>query len=180
MNVTDNDGFLMTAMRGRIQFYGEDKISFTKLNATAEIGAETITVENVIERNFAEGATDGNGDFITSAEDDGEFNWEAGDQIVIASSSYDYEHEDVRTIVTSADNGDGTSTLTLDSPLTYRHYGEIETYGESIDPLTTDLSRAYDIDLRAEVALLSRNVKVQGLASQDTDNEFGDRANAII
>ena len=33
--------------------------------------------------------------------------------------------------------------------------------------------------MRAEVALLSRNIKIQGLESQDTDNEFGDRANAV-
>ena len=27
MTVSDNDGFLMTTMGGRVQFYGEDKLS---------------------------------------------------------------------------------------------------------------------------------------------------------
>ena len=176
ITVTDNDGFLMTATGGRIQFYGEDKLSFTKLSATAEAGATTIKVENVIERNYNKGAIDG-GAFVTSAADDGSVNWEVGDQIVMASSSYDYTEEDVRTITAIIANGDGTSSLTLDEALTYRHYGEIEVYGETTAPGTSAASQAYEIDMRAEVALLSRNLKVQGLASQDTDLKFGDRQN---
>jgi hypothetical protein len=179
MAVTDNDGFLMTAMGGRVQFYGEDKPSFTKLSATAEASVTTITVENVIERNYDKGAMDG-GEFVTSAADEGLVNWEVGDQIVIASSSYDYTNEDVRTITAIVDNGDGTSRLTLDEALDYRHYGEIEVYGETAAAGTDAASQTYEIDMRAEVALLSRNVKIQGLSSQDTDIEFGDRANLQI
>lgn len=180
MNVSDNDGFLMTAMEGRIQFYGEDKLSFTKLAKTAEDGDSTIIVENIIERNYDKGGMLGN-DFVTSAADDGAVNWEIGDQIVIASSSYDYTEEDVRTITAIAENVDGTRTiLTLNEPLTNRHYGEIETYGETTAEGTTAASQAYEIDMRAEVALLSRNVKIQGVASQDTDGMFGDRANVIV
>lgn len=179
MNVADNDGFLMTAMGGRVQFYGEDKLSFTKLSATAEAGSTTITVENLIERNYDKGAMNGD-NFVTSAADDGVVNWEVGDQIVIASSSYDYTEEDVRTITAIVDNGDGTSSLTLNETLDYRHYGEIETYGQTAAAGTTAASQTYDLDLRAEVALLSRNIKIQGLASQDTDAEFGDRANVDV
>lgn len=178
MNVNANDGFLMTAMGGRVQFYGEDKLSFTKLSTTAAAGSSTISVENTIERNYDKGAMAGD-DFVTSAIDDGAVNWEVGDEIVIASSSYDYTEEDVRTITAIVDNGDGTSSLTLDTALSYRHYGEIEIYGETTAAGTSAASQTYEIDMRAEVALLSRNVKVQGLSSQDTDGEFGDRANAI-
>lgn len=157
MNVNSNDGFLMTAMGGRLQFFGADKVTFTKLAATVESGATTITVANIIERNY---------DGTTSAASDGELSWEVGDEIVIASSSYDYAEEEVRTV--TAVNNTGTETiLTLDAALNHRHYGEIETYGNGV--------RTWDIDLRAEVALLSRSITIQG--TQDTDNEFGDRAN---
>lgn len=175
MTIQKNDGFLMTGGMGRVQFFGEDKVSFTKLAANVDPdspGSDSIVVANVIERNFSEGESDANG-FETSAADDGELNWEIGDQIVIASSSYDYTEQEVRTIVGITPNADGeTSTLLLDEALIHRHYGQIETYAAG-----TDQPRS--IDLRAEVALLSRNVKIHGLASQDTDIKFGDRANMI-
>lgn len=156
INVTDNDGFLMTAIGGGLQFFGEDKITFTRLAATAEVGSSAITVENVIERNH---------DGTTSAASDGQLNWEVGDTIVIASSSYDYSEEEVRTI-TNVNNTGSQTVLTLDAALDHRHYGEIETYGNG--------TRTWDIDLRAEVALLNRSITIQG--TQDTDNSFGDRA----
>ena len=156
-SLTDNNGFLMTASGGRLQFFGQDKISFTKLSATVLAGSTSITVANVIERNF---------DGTTSAASDGALNWQVGDQIVVASSDYNYAHEDVRTI-TAITTQATTSVLTLSSALTYRHYGQIETYSNP--------SRSWDIDMRAEVALLSRRIKIQG--TQDTDSFFGNRAN---
>ncbi|MFK7819528.1 MAG: LamG-like jellyroll fold domain-containing protein [Planctomycetaceae bacterium] len=168
--LTNNDGFLMTGMGGRVQFVGEEKLSFTKLDATVESGATSIVVANVIERNF-----NADSDIVTSAADDGELNWEVGDEIVIASTSYDYTGEEVRTIDAIVDNGDGTSTLSFTEPLEHRHYGEIETYNESDVPGVQPRS----IDMRAEVALLSRNIRIQGQQSQDTDVEFGDRGNLL-
>ncbi|MEO2032590.1 MAG: right-handed parallel beta-helix repeat-containing protein [Planctomycetaceae bacterium] len=156
IDVNNNDGFLMTSMGGRLQFFGKDKITFTKLAATAEVGSNTITVENIIERNY---------DGTTSALSDGQLNWEVGDTIVVASSSYDYSEEEVR-IITDVNNTGSQTILTLNSALTHQHYGEIETYGNG--------TRTWDIDLRAEVALLNRSITIQG--TQDTDNSFGDRA----
>ncbi|MEO2025088.1 MAG: G8 domain-containing protein [Fuerstiella sp.] len=175
MSVSDNDGFLMAVGGGRLQFFGEEKLSFTKLGTTADVGATQITVENVIERNFTDGALDVQNDPVTSAADDGSLNWEVGDQIVIASSAYrDYEQEEVRTIVAVNDLGTQTE-ITLDRALNYRHYGEIETYGQTQATGTNDPGRTWDIDMRAEVALLSRNVRIQGTPEQDTDTQFGDR-----
>ncbi|MEM1060934.1 MAG: G8 domain-containing protein [Planctomycetota bacterium] len=168
MTIANNDGFLMTGGGGRLQFFGEDRLTFTKLSTTAEAGDTQIVVENVIERNFTEGAMSG-GDFVTSAADDGELNWEVGDEIVVASTATDYREEDVRTIVAIEDIGGGKSRLTLDSALTYRHYAAIETYSNGV--------RSWDVDMRAEVGLLSRNVKIQGTPEQDTDVFFGDRGN---
>ena len=75
---------------------------------------------------------------------------------MIASSSEDYNDQEVRTITAIVDLGNGTKRITLNQSLNRRHYGEIETYSNS--------SLTWDLDLRAEVALLNRNVKIQGLA----------------
>ena len=175
MTITANDGFLMTGKDSRVQFYGADKLSFTKLSKTAIASQTSIVVENIIERNFTEGAISGS-QFVTSAEDDGQLNWKAGDQIVIASSSTDYTQEEVRTLTKVTNNGDGTSTLEFAEPLQHRHYGAIESYGgENTAPGTRQTFRTREIDMRAEVALLSRNIRIQGLESQDTDEHFGDR-----
>ncbi|MEL6106892.1 MAG: G8 domain-containing protein [Planctomycetota bacterium] len=179
MPVHNNDGFLMTGMEGRVQLYGEDRLSFTKLAVTAKQNADEITVANLIERNFNAGAMNGD-TFETTVEDDGELNWEVGDQIVIASSSYDYTEEEVR-FIEAIEPGETTTVLRLDRPLDYRHYGERETYGVETDPSTLAAAQTYTIDLRAEVALLSRNIKIQSDPDndQDTDIEFGDRGKAI-
>ncbi|MEM1013683.1 MAG: carbohydrate-binding protein, partial [Planctomycetota bacterium] len=134
MQITDNDGFLMPAMGGRLQFFGEEKLSFTKLSQTANAGTNSIIVENVIERNF---------DGTTSAASDGSLNWEVGDQIVIASSTRDYDDQDVRTITAITPLSGDRTRLTLNANLSHRHYGEIETYDNG----------TRSIDLRAEVAL---------------------------
>ena len=166
LNLNNNDGFLMAAGGGRLQFFGEERLSFTKLSQTAEAGSNTIVVENIIERNF---------DGTTSAGSDGALNWEVGDEIVVASSNFHYQEEDVRTI-TGIESLGSRTRLTLNSPLTHRHYGEIETYGQNLRAGSLPASnRPTSIDLRAEVALLSRNIVVKGLDSQDTDNSFGDR-----
>ncbi|MEN1677981.1 MAG: G8 domain-containing protein [Planctomycetota bacterium] len=217
--LTNNDGFLMAAGGGSLQFYGEEKLEFTRLASTADVGANQIVIESAIDR-------DHDGDIDA---DDGSVNWEVGDQIVIASSSTDYRDEEVRTITAIADRGDGTLLITLDAALAHRHYGEIERYtrdgvpgdfnsdgvvdaadytvlrdnlgaatenkiagsGDGVNGITTDDFqvwrdnfgatagpdfRTWEVDMRAEVAILSRNVKFQGLAAEDTDNAFGDRA----
>lgn len=166
MDIKKNDGFLMAGGGGRLQFFGEDKLPFTKLSQTARVGANTITVANVIDRNHS-GAL--------SPQHDGILNWEVGDQIVIASSATDYSHEDVRTI-TAIQNLGTTTRLTLNRALTYMHYGEIETYGTNLDSQSINPGKTFSIDMRAEVALLSRNIKIKGTEAQDTDNFFGDRA----
>ena len=172
MTVGNNDGFLMTARGGRLELYGEDKISFTKLAETAEAGDSEIIVHNVIERNYSDGASDADG-FITSAEDDGAMNWSVGDRIVVTSTDYNYQNYSLATIDGMIDIGDGTSLLELDRPLEHRHNGEIELYQvPDQDGNVTEKT----LDLRAEVALLNRNIVIQGLAEQDTDIEPGDRA----
>ena len=156
--ITDNNGFLMVASGGELQFFGDKKTSFTKLAATAEPNSNQIFVESKIDRNF-----DGTINHL-----DPEINWQVGDQIVIASSSQNYEDEEVRLITGINDPGIGVIELVLDSPLNNRHYGQIESYSND--------HRTYEIDMRAEVAVLNRSIRIEGTADQDTDNSFGDRA----
>lgn len=74
-------------------------------------------------------------------------NWAVGDQIVIAPTSFDmWEAEQVTITAISGDS----RTLTIDPPLVNSHYGQINQYGGA------------DFDFRAEVGVLTRNIKIQG------------------
>eukprot|EP00007_Cunea_sp_BSH-02190019_P009900 CAMPEP_0174228976 /NCGR_PEP_ID=MMETSP0417-20130205/58_1 /TAXON_ID=242541 /ORGANISM="Mayorella sp, Strain BSH-02190019" /LENGTH=3668 /DNA_ID=CAMNT_0015306471 /DNA_START=321 /DNA_END=11327 /DNA_ORIENTATION=- len=78
--------------------------------------------------------------------------WAAGAQVVVASSTYSMEEAEVRTLsaAPSYDGPSDSSTLLFDEPLQYAHHGETETHG------------GLELNLRAEVGLLSRNVVVRG------------------
>jgi len=75
--------------------------------------------------------------------------WHKGDVIVLASTDFNPRQAEERTVTAVAGN-----TLTLDKPLTYMHFGEV-TFG---------------VDERGEVAMLSRNIKIQ--ASQDAAKSY--------
>jgi cell migration-inducing and hyaluronan-binding protein len=75
--------------------------------------------------------------------------WSKGDVIVLASTDYNPRQAEERTVTAVAGN-----TLTLDKPLQYMHFGEI-TFG---------------VDERGEVAMLSRNIKIQ--ASDDAAKSY--------
>jgi cell migration-inducing and hyaluronan-binding protein len=74
--------------------------------------------------------------------------WVAGDQIALAPTNLKYKESDYA-IITSYDSE--TGTVQLDRTLTYGHWGK--------DTSTADY---YGVDMRGEVALLSRNIKIQG------------------
>ena len=75
--------------------------------------------------------------------------WRAGDEIVLASTDFNPRQAERRTL--TAVNG---NTLSFAEPLEYMHFGEI-TYG---------------VDERGEVAMISRNIKIQ--ASEDADESY--------
>lgn len=89
-----------------------------------------------------------------------------GDQIVIASTEFDHKEAEVRTIVEVRNGG---QDIVLDKALDHRHYGQIETYdnGKSGGDF-----REWDIDMRAEVGLLTRNVTITGDENASEDH-FG-------
>ena len=80
--------------------------------------------------------------------------WNAGEEIVIASSSHIAEEAERRTIKSIDKSNPNIPIIILDSPLIYGHYGEIESY--SANGITDT------IDMRAEVILLTRNIIIQG------------------
>lgn len=75
--------------------------------------------------------------------------WVAGEEIVIASTDYEMEHAETRIISSVSQD---MRTITFAAPLKWKHYSAVETYG------------AYEFPMRAEVGLLTRNVKFQGSA----------------
>ncbi|XP_021347967.1 fibrocystin-L-like [Mizuhopecten yessoensis] len=115
---------------GGLDLHGIDVgVSWTRLAATAAAGASTITLAKAV-------------------------NWTAGNEIVLATTSYDmWETETFRIASVSQDG----LTLTLNSSLLYKHVVHSETIGST------------NINLGAEVGLLTRNVKIVG---EDYDKMF--------
>lgn len=83
-----------------------------------------------------------------------ELDWQAGDEIFLACTAAQHWHSEYRTIV-SYEGG----IIKLDKPLDYYHYGDAES-----------TEAEFTVDMRGEVLLLSRNVKIQG---EDVDGWGG-------
>lgn len=83
--------------------------------------------------------------------------WLPGDEIVIASTDYDPHQAETRFI--QSVNG---NTVTLTQGLSHKHYGQVHNYDNGNESL----------DMRAEVGLLTRHIKIQG-DGQSTNNGFG-------
>jgi cell migration-inducing and hyaluronan-binding protein len=75
--------------------------------------------------------------------------WRVGDEIVLASTDFDPRQAERRTIAAIKGN-----TITLDRKLDYMHFGKI----------------TFDVDERGEVAMLTRNIRLQ--ASADAEQSF--------
>jgi hypothetical protein len=88
--------------------------------------------------------------------------WVAGEKIVIASTDYEGRHAEQRTIV-SISNIDTNPVIELDAPLEYKHFAGVEEYGTEGD----------FIEMRAEVGLLTRNLKFQGNPEDAARDQYG-------
>ncbi|MEM8861601.1 MAG: G8 domain-containing protein, partial [Chloroflexota bacterium] len=82
-------------------------------------------------------------------------NWEAGDQIVIAPSGFD-PREAEQVTVTAVDGNQVSFTPALQ----HDHWGTIQTY------------EGKEVDQRAEVGLLTRNIRIQG-DEDSLESNFG-------
>ncbi|MCP4306715.1 MAG: transmembrane domain-containing protein [bacterium] len=116
---------------GTLDLHGTpETASWTRLGATAAAGATSITLAESV-------------------------SWSTGDQIVVASTDYDFEEAEVRTVVSVAG-----AVVTLDEPLDHLHWGQAQTYGGST------------VDERAEVGLLTHNILIRGDATSSA-SRFG-------
>jgi hypothetical protein len=113
----------LAALGGTVDLHGSSKTSWTKLDGTAQAGATQI---KVLEAS----------------------NWRVGDRISIAPTDFDPLEAEERTITAIS----GT-TLTLDTPLKYRHWGKIQTLGTT----------GQTLDQRAEVGMLTRGITIQAV-----------------
>ena len=75
-----------------------------------------------------------------------DIDWQVGEHIVIASTSYDHNEAEERIITAISGR-----TITVDKPFVYGHYAGVERYGAS------DV-----LEMRAEVGLLTRNIVMMG------------------
>ncbi len=125
---------LIGAMHGgRIRLFGENRVSWTQLDATANAGSAQITLKDAVD-------------------------WRAGERIVIASTAFDPDQAEERIIASVS--GDG-KTVTLTQALSYLHYGQLQSFANKT------------LDSRAEVALLSRNIVIEGEEVVSTRDQFG-------
>lgn len=138
VGLTDNNAFLMVRAGGILQLFGESETSWTQLNATASAGSSFITLKEPVA-------------------------WDIGDEIVIASTTFDMNEAETRTIVNVLGGG---TILQLNSQLTYSHYGELQDYDDGNGTI-------YTLDERAEVGLLTHSIKIQGDADVTTDGIGG-------
>ena len=132
--------------KGQLHLVGKTReVTWTMLDSTATAGSNSITL-------LAQPAT---------------FDWAIGEEIVIASTDYDHKHSEKAIITAVADHSaDGAlankrKVLTLDRNLVHKHFAEKVTFGSDF------------IEMRAEVGLLTRNVKYQGDPETSPKNLYG-------
>ena len=96
--------FLGAMMGGKIEIYGQPRVSWTQLGASAAKGSSTITLKEAVD-------------------------WKPGERIVIASSALNPDEAEERTI--TAVNG---LNITLDKTLGFAHFGQLQTFeGKTLD-----------------------------------------------
>jgi cell surface hyaluronidase len=125
------DGNVISSINGGVlDIHGANTVSWTKLAASTQADPLRLTLSQAV-------------------------TWPIGAEILITSTSTNYNESETRTIASITPDG---LTITLNSALTYNHNGTQQTYTRSSD------GRSWIIDQRAEVGLLSRNIKIQGAA----------------
>ena len=83
---------------------------------------------------------------------------------MIAPTGFYNDEVDQRIIIAVDRTNPNKPVLTLDSPLTYKHYAALQKYG----PNGQD-----EIEMRAEVGLLTRNIMYRGDPETSAAREYG-------
>ena len=141
------DKFLGAMGAGAIELHGEQRTSFVQLADTADIGSSTIALSGVVD-------------------------WRTGDELVISPTRWitdaqglpinEAEVVAVHSITTAGPLNDRYSVVQLKTALTRRHFGKTKTYSKP------DNSLSWTLDERAEVGLLTRNIRIEGDAASAT------------
>ena len=136
-----------------------DLKKFTLTLMGADSGASNLSVGDKVLAVFSGGALELHGDTrlgwtrIASTAPGGSttislsesMSWRAGDRVVIASTDYDPLQAEEAVIANAS-----ASLVTLQAPLRFSHWGTIQTIA------------GHAVDERAEIALLTRNITIQG------------------
>ncbi len=132
-----SNGGILVLNGGVLELHGKKKMSWTNLAATANAGARQITLTKAVD-------------------------WEVGDRIALtatglaSSQSKAWNNVDEAEITAISGNG---RTLTLKDALRFRHIGGSKTYTRAKD------GKKWNVNIQAEVGLLSHYIKIQGNTS---------------
>jgi hypothetical protein len=141
---------IMVMKPGALELHGESRKSWTQLAEHASAGSSTLQ--------FAEATNWRQGDWIVVAPTD--YFSVAGTPLPLPEMTDQSEKAQISTI-------DPTGKIvTLDRQLQFLHYGRQRTYSKT-NPATT-----WTLDERAEVGLLTRNIRIQG-DSGSASNQIG-------
>merc|ERR1712061_679769 len=85
-------------------------IAWTDLKKTADKGDKSIQLNNI--------------------ENGKKFDWKVGDEIVIASTDFEGDHAEQRTISNIKDADKLNPIIEFEEALQYKHFADVETYGD--------------------------------------------------
>ncbi|WP_159950442.1 G8 domain-containing protein [Polaribacter septentrionalilitoris] len=150
---TENQPYIANG-KCKITLIGEDKKSSGRMgdNFIGAMGGGTIELhgkEKISWTHLGANASIGSKEITMTKPID----WEVGDEIVIVSSRTNWQEAEKRTI--SAISADKLKITFLEA-LKYPHFSAVKTYTRAKD------SKTWTADLRAEVGLLTHNIKIQG------------------
>ena len=131
----------------------------------ARLDLHGISRDKVAWTQLAQGADTQPGD--TSIQLTEPVNWGIGDRIVIAPSGFDAYEDETVTITSVSHDG---KRVTFEPPLVHRHVAIVEQHENA-------LGETVELDMRAEVGLLSRNIVIQG---DEASDEFRYGAHAMF
>gem|GEM_PF-944368 len=131
------NNFIGAMHHATIHLHGKERVSWTQLGINAAEGATQIVLAEPVD-------------------------WKAGDEIVIVSSTTDWDGEEEREIASVSSD---SLIVTLTMPLDTFHCGKVMSY--------SDGSQNWIADLRAEVGLLTHNIKIQAIDTAATNHGYG-------
>lgn len=112
---------IMAMGEATLSLFGENKVSWTQLNANAYKSDKQIVVDGVVD-------------------------WNIGDQFVIASTSYNMNKAEVRKVVDLQVSGNET-TVYFNQPLNHWHFGKQQTYTSTDGTQTWTLDERAEVGL---------------------------------